>query len=488
MTPWGRRIRSAAIPAALGIAVFALLAAAAGMDPARGVTLSGSPFTDEAWNVLNARNFVVLGRWATDDWNRQLVSVPFSLLHVLSFEIGGVGIVQARLVEITIVALLAALLVAAPRGALGTWPAVLGAVALSTCALVLYYGRLVYLEPLTALGLTITSLTVVAIGSNRAGVAGVAAGVAVAVAIGTKLLALPDALGIVGAVLIVGIRLPSCRQWFVGLVVGLGICTIGWGILVWLPNRAVIDAVARTWPPEPLPTSLGMLLNRIRAYAAHNDQTYLLSAPLLIGAGVGVVTSVLRWHALETRVRLLFAAGLGWTIAGLGLLAIVPYAPNRYVVPTLPALALLVMVGAHAATAWLPKARRRRLVVGGVLGVAAALLLAGQGFLSYVRWNSQGTTTLPAVQAHALEIIPTGATIEGPYAPLFAMRVHATTIITNFGANPGDLYVTRNVRWFVDRTTSAPPWAAAHPDVWSTRRAVLCASWGGVPVCVYTLP
>src|SRR5439155_18980237 len=171
-----------ALPTAIALATFALLAIFAGVDPPRGISFSTSPFTDEAWNVLNARNLVVLGRWSTDDWSRQVVSVPFSLLHALAFMIGGVGIIQARMVEIAAVALTAGLLVAALRQPLGTAPALLGGIALVTSPLVLYYGRLVYLEPLTALGLTAAALLVLGIRARRAELAGAAAGVAIALA------------------------------------------------------------------------------------------------------------------------------------------------------------------------------------------------------------------------------------------------------------------------------------------------------------------
>jgi hypothetical protein len=65
----------------LAFAVSGLLLAFIGADPTRGITGSKSPFTDEAWNVLNARNLALLGTWSTDEFNLDLVNGPFSLLE-----------------------------------------------------------------------------------------------------------------------------------------------------------------------------------------------------------------------------------------------------------------------------------------------------------------------------------------------------------------------------------------------------------------------
>src|SRR5438552_8001499 len=65
----------------LALAVPGLLLAFIDADPTRGVTGSQSPFTDEAWNLLNSRNFALLGTWSTDQFNLSLVYGPFSLLE-----------------------------------------------------------------------------------------------------------------------------------------------------------------------------------------------------------------------------------------------------------------------------------------------------------------------------------------------------------------------------------------------------------------------
>jgi len=80
----------------VGLGLFAVLTAFVAADPATKVTASLAPFTDEGFNVVNARNLVQLGTWTTDEWNLHLVNLPFSLLQAVWFQVAGVGIVQAR--------------------------------------------------------------------------------------------------------------------------------------------------------------------------------------------------------------------------------------------------------------------------------------------------------------------------------------------------------------------------------------------------------
>ena len=97
----GRRVPSGA-PAAIvaGLAAVALLGLQLPADPATGVTASGAPFTDEGFQVLGARNLVLLGTWARDEWPLPWVELPFTITVAGTFELMGVGILQARLVSL----------------------------------------------------------------------------------------------------------------------------------------------------------------------------------------------------------------------------------------------------------------------------------------------------------------------------------------------------------------------------------------------------
>jgi hypothetical protein len=48
---------------------------------------------------------VLFGHWSTDDWNLYLLNFPFSVSAAAVFSMGGVGIVQARVISIVATAL-----------------------------------------------------------------------------------------------------------------------------------------------------------------------------------------------------------------------------------------------------------------------------------------------------------------------------------------------------------------------------------------------
>ena len=70
----------------------------------------------------------------------------------------------------------------------------------------------------------------------------------------------------------------------------------------------------------------------------------ILAAPLLIGAGAGAVLAVRGWQALSPTLRGLVGAAIGSLVLGFAVLIVVPYRPNRYEVPLLPAMAILTAV------------------------------------------------------------------------------------------------------------------------------------------------
>jgi hypothetical protein len=132
--------------------------------------------------------------------------VPFSIAHAFVFWVAGVGIIQGRFVEVLGTAATCTALVAGFRRPLGIFPALIAGLSYSSCALVLYYGRLIYLEPLTSLGLAIAGVLVVGTSGARPILSGAAAGLAIACAVGTKLLAVSDASGLLIRVAVPGLR------------------------------------------------------------------------------------------------------------------------------------------------------------------------------------------------------------------------------------------------------------------------------------------
>ena len=488
----------ALVPAAVLAAVFAISLTA---DPVNGFTASTSPFADEGGNVVNARNLVLLGRWSTDDWNLYLVNFPFSATMAAAFTLGGVGIVQARIVMAVATICMIAALGLGLRRHLGLGPALLGASALAATPLVLFYGRLAYLEDFVALFLVLGVLLVPSAVGPRAGRSGLLAGALLALAVGVKPSAVFAVAGLLGGVLIAaGIRgsdARAVRRWVAAAGLALCAAAAAWILLFWLPNRSAIDVVLHIWPTERIPTGPGQLVGRAIGYLFRSDGVVTLTVALWVGAVIGLLAAVVFRRRLSPTQRLLLGAALGWFVAATGVILAVQYRPNRYAVPILPALAIILAVGWWAATRPGPEAtemgrrarptwRRARLAVVALVGLA--LVAPGASMAS--RWAAE-PSTLPAIQARMLSLgIDTPAV--GGLAPTFAMRVPVATIVAPWpGVNVDDQYVTRGARWIVaggDGVRSVPSWVAAHPAAWAARQTVACYRWVDLWWCLYHLP
>lgn len=218
------------------LVVFGLLAVFVLRDPAGRVTASNAPYSDEAWDLINPRNFVLFGTFSTDDWNLHLVNVPYSIIQAAVFTVAGVGMAQGRLLSIVAVALTMAALGWGLRRPLGQGAAILAALAYGTSTLVLYYGRLAFLEPLVALFLTVGGLLALRADGPRSGRWGLAAGLALALAIGTKPSAAFATAGLLVGLGLVRGRSPAVRRWIGGAVVAIGLAGLVWIVLIGLPN------------------------------------------------------------------------------------------------------------------------------------------------------------------------------------------------------------------------------------------------------------
>ena len=183
----GRRMLPAAAVAAgiSGLVALILLGIQLPADPAVGVTASDSPFTDEGWYVLGARNLALLGRLATDDWQLAWATLPFTLVVSAAFEILDVGIVQARIVSVLCSVATVAVVAAMVTRRLGTVAGVVAGIATASSSLMLFYGRLGILEPMVALFLAVGAVLLLPHATDRPVARGVAAGAALALAIGT---------------------------------------------------------------------------------------------------------------------------------------------------------------------------------------------------------------------------------------------------------------------------------------------------------------
>lgn len=516
---WLRSIPVEAILVGLGL--FAVLAIFVAADPPSNATYSQAPFTDEAFNVVNSRNLVQLGQWSTDQWTRQFVELPFSLLEAATFQLIGVGIVQARLPMILCVSLTASALVWGLRDLVGRSCAIFAGLAFAGSGLILLYGRLVFFEDLVVLGLTLGTLVLVREGRLTLR-GGLLSGACYATAIGTKPNAAFAVLGILVAVGAAwGWRDRGIRRWLAGTGLVVCISGLGWAVFIWLPNQAAVAIDFATWPALQFALTPQALLESVRLYlqGGSDDVVGSLLGPLLAFAALGVVAIiVLRGRLSGTEARLAVAAG-GWAVFGFGILLIVSYRPNRYAVPLVPALAILAAIGLHVGGGWLAERLESRRAVAGradgdrsadrsvaaaiaqtqnprgsslgkrraipLLAALAVLIAVAPGLRLYGSWAGSATYNLVSIQDRFASLVPAGERVAGRDAALFLMKSPAITIIVGL-ANNGDLYA-EGVRMYLVLDGDPVP-TGVPAGAWAARQSIACADWNSVSECLVRVP
>ena len=471
-----------------GALAVGLLSVQLAADPATGVTFSQSPFTDEGWSTLGARNVVLLGRWATDEWQQYLVQLPFNVVVAGVFELFGVGIIQARVVSVAATVTSVALISLLVGRRLGWLPGLLAGVMLATSTLLLYYGRLALLEPTVLLLLTVT---LVVWATERGGhwAPGIAVGAGIALALITKPSSGGALLGIAAGGLLAALlcsRRLAMRLVRRALVAGFMVLLagVGWAALV-VAEPGAWDSIVRVWPNQLPATSLAGLVERVVTFPSTSDNALAFSRPLVGGAVVGIIAVLARWRSLDDGQRLLAGAAIGWLVVGVGVLTIVPYRPNRYLVPMLPPMAVLsgyaLAAGASAlaSRAWTGPRTRAAALTGTLL---LATIAAIPGLRSVEAWMARATYDLPRVQDEVLNLVTDGHAIQG--AVTMAMRAPVPAIITQADVNAGDLYASHGVRWLLTNRSATPAWAPAHPEAWAARELLVCYPWPSGEACL----
>lgn len=475
----------AAVPGCL-LAAVALLAQLTA-DPAPGVSFSGSPWTDEGWSVLGARNLVLLGTWVTDDLAMFLVQLPFNVTIAATFELFGVGIVQARAVSVVLSVGAVAMISMLLARAFGRAAGVAGGLALASSALFLYYGRLAYLEPMVGFLLVAGASLFLMPGGRGRIMIGVAAGACLALAIGTKPSAVVAVIGLlVGGVVAGGSGAAFLRWRGVAAAGVIAMAGIGWLLLIGLPQREAVETAFRFWPHQVMPDGIVGWVVRIGRYIRASDGANTLALPLYLGATVGLGLTAMRWRSLDPRQRAVIGAAVGWVVMGLLFIVVTAYRPNRYVVPLLPGLAILGGAGvAVALERWRGRRGARSLA-----GAALVGLLVVPGLVLWTGWMAGATRALPGIQEEIADIVGAGAAVEGGQAPVLAMRAPVPTIVSQAGngINDGDLYAD-GVRWLVADETFVPAWADRHADAWARRERIRCYRWGAdLNECLIRVP
>jgi hypothetical protein len=354
-------------------------------------------------------------------------------------------------------------------------------IGLAASSLWLYYGRLAMLEPMETFFLVLGFVLLLAPRWPRRLSPwghGLLGGAALALAIGVKPSAAIEAAGILLAVLVAGRPLADGGRRFLGASAAIVVAGLAWlGIVLVQP--APLSEITGVWPQQTLPASLGTALARMDGYLRGSDGAIPHAGPLLAAGLLGAVLGVVAWRRLDTTQRTLLIGAVAWFGFGMLALMLVPYRPNRYVVPLLPPLAMLAGVGMHVASRAL---RGRALPVA----VGLAILLSLAGLRDLARWTAAATYRLPAIQERVAAVVGDSAAVQGSVT--FGMRVRAPTIVVRPGLNDGDLYATHHVRWLLVNPTTVPTWAALHRDAWEARQVLFCDPWPSGEACLIHVP
>jgi 4-amino-4-deoxy-L-arabinose transferase-like glycosyltransferase len=438
--PGGRPALHLIAAVLLAAAVVALLAPFVAADPPAGLTGSNAPWTDEGFNLANARNRVLFGRFHTDDVDRSLTNGAYSALAAAEFAVTGPGIVAGRWLSVAAAAAAVLLLGAGLARPLGTGPALLAAAALGGCQLLLQYGRLGFTEPLVvALLCGALVLAARAPGSRRPAVTAAGAGLLLAAAVSVKAIAAVPAAVLLGVPLAAGLARRD-RQ-----AIGRGLAAAGaaagaaalWVLLVALPNLDRLRTGLRIWPHVTYPGDPVELAGRLAGYVARSDGALPRTAPLLLAALAGTALLAARWPRLPPARRELALTALAWGVLTWLAVAVADYAPNRYVAPALPGLAVLagVGLGALADRAW-----ARRPWAGAVVAAALALAVTVPGAAAFAAQAASGGRTLAAGQRTLGPLVGDDAVVYGGYGPtlLLGTRARLVTPWAPAGANVGD--------------------------------------------------
>src|SRR5215216_503198 len=472
----------------LAIVVLWLLAPFAGNDPPAGLTASNAPWTDEGFNLANARERVLSGRFATGDVDRSLTNGAYSALAAATFAVTGPSLAAGRALSMIAVAAAVLLLALGLTRPLGRPAALLAAVALGGANLVLEHGRLALVEAVVVALLTGAFVLATRAAWRPSAAAGTGVGLLVALAVSVKANALLPGLVMLGVVLVAAAARRDRAALAMGLA-GLGtlvLAAAGWLIAIALPNWDRFRTALRIWPTVHYLDSPLVVADRLGRYLADSDQALSRSLPLLLAAALGVAALVRRWPRLEPAARdALVMAGL-WG-AGLWLaVAVGDYlpghyiAPNRYIVPALPGLADLAALAGRG-RAW------RATAVGVALGLAVAVpgvVVYLSGALDSGRGRELGQRALAAT-------LPRGSVVYGAYAPtlLFDTRLVARapwpTADANIRDPVGRLGVTHLL---VGQPPADPTGQVVAVPRRGTGLALARVRWGHAEVLLYSLP
>jgi hypothetical protein len=495
----------------LAALVLALLVPFARSDPPAGLTASNAPWTDEGFNLANARQRVLFGQFATGDVDRSLTNGAYSAVAALVFALAEPHLAVGRAISMAAVALAVLLLAVGLAEPLGAAVALLAAAALGGCDLVLEYGRLALVEPVVVVLLSGAFVVAVRASWRPSPWAGAGLGLLLAAAVSVKAVALVPALAMLAVVIGAALARRDRRALAMGLVAlaAAAAAAAAWLLAVALPNQQRLRIGLRIWPEVSYMAAPWTLAGRLGRYLAQgSDGAVWRSLPLLLAAALGLVALAWRWRRLGRPARdaLLLAAlwGVGlWAALGAGDYLPSHYvAPNRYVVPALPGLAVLAGFGLATLAGLAAAGGTVRLGGGAVrlgrgaasaVAAALALALAAPGVAGYLSGAVSSGSQRQRDQRVLAAALPPRASVLGAYAPtlLFDTAAELSSPWPSAGANSDDPVG----RLGITHVLVADPPAASDPtmqvpELRGLRGMTVVAQvrWGGELLRLYRLP
>jgi 4-amino-4-deoxy-L-arabinose transferase-like glycosyltransferase len=480
----------------LATIVLWLLAPFAGVDPPGGLTASNAPWTDEGFNLANARERVLTGQFATGDVDRSLTNGAYSALAAATFAVTGPSLAAGRALSMVALAGAVLLLAVGLARPLGRPAALLAAASLGGANLMLEHGRLALVEATVVLLLAGALVLAARAAVAPSVAAGVGLGLLVATAVSVKAIALLPGMVMLVVVLVAA----AARRDRTAMGMGLaGLATLvlaggAWLAAVALPNWDRFRTALRIWPTVEYLDSPVALAGRLGRYLADSDQALPRSLPLLLAAALGLAALARRWSRLAPAARdALVMAGL-WGVGLWLAVAVADYlpghygAPNRYAVPALPGLAVLAGFGLADLAAVAGRARAR---VAGVAGVVLGLAVAVPGVVAYLDGAMASGRSRELGQRVLASSLPEHAVVYGAYAPtlLFDTRRAALTPWPSADANVRDPIRRLGVTHVLAGAGPADPTerVAALPGrtgTWTLARV----RWGAGELVLYALP
>jgi 4-amino-4-deoxy-L-arabinose transferase-like glycosyltransferase len=494
--PWVGRMGAVVLAAA----VLWLLLPFAGSDPPSGLTASNAAWTDEGFNLANARRWALTGTFATGDIDRSLTNGAYSAISAGIFAVTGPSLAAGRVLSMVALAVAVLLLALGLARPLGRMAALLAGVALGGSDLMLEHGRLALVEATVVALLTAAFVLAVRAAWRPSPVAGVGLGLLLAAAVSVKATALLPGVVLLAVILVAAVRRRDRPALAMGLVAAgtAALAALAWLAVVALPNWERLRTALRVWPRvDYLDDPLG-IAGRVWRHLADSDQAVGRSLPLLLAAAVGLVVLAVRWRRLRPPARDTLVMAAAW---GIGLWLVVAagdylpghyLAPNRYVVPALPGLAVLAgfglafvayRVGGDAGTA---AGQRRAAVAGVALGLAVAI----PGVATYLDGALRSGRTREADQRILALAVSEDAVVYGAYSPtlLFDTKLATLTPWPSADANVRDPVRRLGVTHVLVGNGPADPTGRV-PTIVEQGAITLLARvpWGGQELALYAL-